>query len=75
MPDKRASKKSVANEMSERADDDHGDLLERLDRALAALQSIDQPECRGAMLLTLLEAEGVRVKVKNRKKHSKKADH
>jgi hypothetical protein len=56
--------------MSDRDDDRHDDLLERLDRVATVLQSFDAP--RGALLLTALEAEGVRVKVKKRKKDRKK---
>jgi hypothetical protein len=60
--------------MSERADDNHDDLIKRLDRVATSLQSIEQAEPCGAQLLTLLEAEGVRVKVKKRKKDRKRSD-
>jgi len=55
--------------MSERADDNLENLLKRLDRVAAEFQKINWTETRGALLLTLLEAEGVRVKVKKRNKN------
>jgi hypothetical protein len=53
-------------------DDKYQDLLERLDRVAATMQTISSSNSRGALLLTALEAEGVRVKVK--KKNRKKKD-
>ena len=59
--------------MSDGEKDKNNELLERLERVVAAFDQLETagPESRGAILLTLLEAEGIRAKVKKRKKRTR----
>ncbi len=59
--------------MSDGDKDKNNELLERLERVVAAYDRLDTEgsESRGAILLTLMEAEGIRAKVKKRKKRTK----
>ncbi len=51
-------------------EDNAEDLHKRLDRVASEMLSVPESASRGAILLTLLEAEGIRVKLKKRKKRS-----
>ena len=56
-------------------DEAHEELLERIDRALTEYHRLNAPDdARAAVLLTVMAAEGIRLKLKKREKRRRKKD-